>query len=245
MGGLASKKIGEIMFNKKLPIVKCNAEIEEKKYRELCKFGMLRFEEMFDLYSTEPNSFSIELEESSEPVCLEEILRVRKIEFKGEALTCGLYADDTESPKKILIHYVKWDMEKDRSIMMSNKKELLGENFLSYCPNVIVNNICVTDDRYYSCLLERIKAIDEVVSDGIELKDNENPDWRWKDIELLRNFYWGQVRVTWNTTKKNRILEKEIDAYLKQSEKIVNSEMKRIKKCTAYYSSLFKEVFED
>lgn len=57
-------------------------------------------------------------------------------------------------------------------------------------------------------IIQMIKNLDEEVENGFILKENENPTWEWRDLELLRLYDWGQIHFTWSTEKKMRMSRK-------------------------------------
>lgn len=230
------------MFNKNQPIIYYNAGITEDRTIGISRLGMLRYEDIFDIYSTEPVSFSIKQNDSSEIIRLEQALKISVIRFEGESISYSIYADEIETPSAILAHYVKWDMEKDKNILLSQKDCLSKKDFLSSYPSLTVKNIFINDREQFERLLEQIVAIDDIISDGIVLNKSDNPSFAWKDLNVLRNYNWGQICATWNTTKENSILEQEIMKFIERLEIIINMETEKINQCVAFYSPLNKQT---
>lgn len=168
--------------------------------------AMYRFETIFDTLAEEPNTMTLREKASGKSVLLEDIFRLRIWRRKGITRSWSLYADDRETPKYIILRSVVWDMDKDMQdiIAVAGREQILNS-----WPEVAIKNICL---QAKDCrrVFSAVQRIDRHISGGITFDEAEKPSWEWRDIELMRNYDWGQVHATWNPTRRNTFVEEEI-----------------------------------
>ena len=59
-------------------------------------------------------------------------------------------------------------------------------------------------------IIRSMSDLDKKIGKGFILNENNNSDWRWRDLELMRNYVWGKIHCIWSGDRKNEYVEKEI-----------------------------------
>ena len=94
---------------------KSNAAIVKEVSTPIVKLGMVRYESLFDIVSEEPYRINVKLDERSEYICFEQVLRVRRwgidscyawYIYSKERIVCD--KDD------IIIRKLVWDKKHDK-----------------------------------------------------------------------------------------------------------------------------------
>jgi len=190
-----------------------------EKNSPITMFPMIRYESIFDFYSEEPVSISVQSEKEGNTVNYEQIIRVRKWGINGQCLSWSIYSTNREDIEDIVIRKVIWDMKQDKEFVQRNirdKKQELLKNWPS-----ILNQTNYIPSEYSEDMIKRVGELDNIIKNGILLEENINPNWEWRDLEIKRLYDWGQVHNTWSTHMRNQDVEDSIntlvltiDAYL-------------------------------
>lgn len=183
------------------PEVDSNVEIVA-----LPTIAMFRFETIFDTLSEEPNTMSLTEKTSGSSVLLESIFRLRIWRRKGFTISLSLYADDKEAPGHMVLRSVSWDMDRDiRDIVSAESRAQI----LNSWPELeIKNRILQRKDR--ERVFSAMQKLDSLISGGITFAETDNPQFNWRDKELMRRYDWGQLHAVWNPTRRNASLENMI-----------------------------------
>ncbi len=179
----------------------CNIEVIA-----LPTIAMYRFETIFDTLAEEPNTMTLGEKNSGKSVLLENLFRLRIWRRKGITRSWSLYTDDREAPEHMVLRSVVWDMDKDMKDII---EAVSRDQIFNSWPEVAIKNICL-QEKDCRRIFSVVKRIDRHISDGITFDEAEKPSWEWRDIELMRNYDWGQIHATWNPTRQNAFVEDEI-----------------------------------
>lgn len=167
---------------------------------------MQRYESVFDFYSEEPLSISVQKEKGDKIVNYEQILRIRKWNSRNVCSSWTVYSEDREKIKDIVIRNVEWDMGKDKKYVRENIKNI---SISMGWPSIIIKNNFIPSN-YSKDILKAISELDIKVKNGILLEENMCPSWTWRDLEVKRLYDWGQIHSTWSTNMKNKDVENKI-----------------------------------
>lgn len=172
--------------------------------------AMFRFETIFDTLSEEPNTMSLTEKTSGSSVLLESIFRLRIWRQKGFTISLSLYADDREAPGHMVLRSVSWDMDRDiRDIVSAESRAQI----LNSWPGLEIRNMALQAQerqRVFSVL----QRLDLHISGGITFDEADTPLFEWRDMELMRRYDWGQVHAVWNPTRRNTVVEEQVNSLL-------------------------------
>lgn len=216
------------------PLNHSNAEILIEKLVLKTKLTMQRFENMFDFLSEEPVIMSVKEKENGTEEIYTCILRIRVWRNIKESCSWSIYSQDRQELKNIIVRKVIWDMDKDTAFAKKNVKTHREMVLTSY-PSIATFNKYILLPQSNS-IIQMIKNLDEEVENGFILKENENPTWEWRDLELLRLYDWGQIHFTWSTEKKNENVEKTLKQLTSMLDSIVEKYDKKIYSLSLNYS---------
>lgn len=188
------------------PETNCNLSNCKTEVIALPSIAMYRFETIFDTLAEEPNTMTLTEKVNGHSSLLESIFRMRVWRQKGITRSWSIYADDREIPKHIILRSVVWDMDKD---MMDITEAVNRELVLNSWPDVEIKNIYLCGESRRN-ILSALQRLDLFISNGITFVEAEKPLWKWRDLELVRKYDWGQVHATWNPTRRNDIVENQM-----------------------------------
>lgn len=197
-------------------------------------FPMIKYESIFDFYSEEPISISVQREQEGEIVSYEQIIRVRKWGTNGQCLSWSIYSTERESMGDIVIRKVVWEMEQDKIFVKKNIREKKRE-LLTNWPSIICQTHYVCS-AYSGDIARSVIELDNVIEEGILLEKNPIPNWEWRDLEVKRLYDWGQVHNTWSTHRKNQVVEDSVHSLLMAIENYLNKNDEEVEAIYLNYS---------
>jgi len=216
------------------PINKGNSGRIIEKCIPIIKLPMLRYESVFDFYSEEPPSISIQVDDKSNKAEYEQILRIRRWNTNKPSFSWTVYSAEREELNDIVVRKVIWDMDVD---MKYAKEKIRNQK-----QDLLMNWPSITTQNNYipSCcsenIIQMINNLDSIIKHGILLNANINPSWEWKDLELKRLYNWGQVHSTWSTNMKNVDVENRINMLITTLDSIENKACDEIQAIYLNYS---------
>lgn len=173
------------------------------------KLVIERMESKFDFYSEEPVSITVKQNENSIAEKYFCIFRVRIWNSKNKCFSWSIYSVERECLNSLVVRRVIWDLERDTKTVQENIQEN-RERLLTLWPTLDICNKYLSSKQ--ACLIIRsMSNLDEKIGKGFILNENNNPDWKWRDLELVRMYDWGKIHYTWCTDRKNEHVEKEIE----------------------------------
>ena len=197
------------MSENKFVTEKGNAiSIEQNNISET-KLVILRMENKFDFYSEEPEYITVMQNEDSMAENYFCIFRVRIWNSKNKCFSWSIYSVERECFNNFIVRRVIWDLERDTKTVQENIRKN-REMLLNLCPTLDICNKYVSS-KQAGFIMQSMSNLDEKIGKGFILNENKNPDWKWRDLELMRLYDWGQIHDTWSTTRKNEHVEKEIE----------------------------------
>lgn len=203
------------------------------------KLSMIRYEAIFDFYSEEPPSISVQLKNDSCKHEYEQILRIRRWNFKEKSVSWCIYAAEREKLDDIIVRKVTWNREIDLVYIKNINKDQKLHQEMDW-PSIEIKHTFIPESKA-SNIIKMLNELDLVIQNGILLKQNMNPDWRWKDLELKRLYDWGQVHSTWSTNMKNEKVENKISKLTATLDLEVESEYQKLQAIYLNYSILPEE----
>lgn len=219
------------------PFNRSNADCVKESGSLAIRLAILRYEEIFEFYSTEPLSISIKLDSKSESFDSEEIFRMRK--WKSDvAYSYQIYSREREWEEDdsvdLIVRKVKWNIEKDTQYV----RQANGEpSVLDRWPSIDIQNIYLCHESIEE-IMNEITELDGLIENGISLTNVSDPSWSYRDLEIMRLYDWGQIHATWSPSKENRIIEDKLDCMVCVLDNIMNSPHDNIEQMSLRYSVL-------
>ncbi|WP_066716811.1 hypothetical protein [Clostridium sp. Marseille-P299] len=234
------------------PINTGNARTINEICSPMLKLSMLRYEAIFDFYSEEPYLVNVQLNQDEDSYKLQQILRIRKWGMNTKSYSWCIYSqrrewnengnDDQDIIDGLIVRQVIWDMKADIDKIKKcspNAKQQMSDSW----PSIYTKNIFI-DSKETTELVKQISEFDEIIGNGILLKLNDNPTWKWKDLEVKRLFDWGQIHTTWSPSKENIEVQKKIDKLNEYFNLIIDRSTHEINSLDLDYS-IIPEMFKN
>ena len=204
------------------PLEKGNAKNIEIVCLPMMKLAMLYYEEIYNFYSEEPIYINVKFNEYDEKYTVyEQIFRFRYWNQNDKACSWIIYSEEREFNAKqycqngLIIRNVCWDKQYDiKKVQICKGDKSLIMNSL---PQIAATNYIIRDNRVNE-IVKTIQMIDKAIENGVKLEINVNKDYenKWREIEVLRLFEWGQIHNTWSPFKTNRDVEKLLQGFEEQ-----------------------------
>lgn len=213
------------------PQIISNARYIKESCRGVITLPMLRYEAIADYYTCQPSLIRIKINEYDEFETYRQIFRFRYWKTNDSLNSWTIYSDTMDSldiqNKDVIIRLCKWDRYSD---MLAVKNATIDKrkSMLYGWPNLKVKNVYYKNESIKT-VGNRIRSICEILAKGIILEPQEKYiDNKWRQIEVMSQYYWGVNQLTWDISMRNSILEEdliELDIKLgsiidKQSEEI-------------------------
>lgn len=193
-----------------------NSQIINERKKSIINLLMIKYEDAFDFISDEPAVIMAKYDENSKPENYECIFRVRIWNCKGFSNSWALYSTDRRDIENIIIRKVSWnmgsDMKKRRSLPIENASDMLSK-----WPDVSTFNYFI-ESNDAKTLVNMVLKLDTTLEQGIVLSKNETPLWKWKNLEFLRLYDWGQIHFTWCPNKNNVLIETKLEEIISEME---------------------------
>ncbi len=85
-------------------------------------------------------------------------------------------------------------------------------------------------------IIQSISNMDKKIGKGFILYENSYPDWKWRDLELMRIYDWGQINYIWCTARKNEDVEREIEKMIMVLNASIDEQQENIFSMVIHYS---------
>ena len=207
------------MLNSEKPLNYGNAKLIDEVELLPTKICLLKYENTFDYYASEPSYFTIQEDEESNIGQYIQILHICIWKTKEQSCSWRVYAEDRDKIQNIVIRKVVWEKDKD---IEDSKKFIRTERdaVLSSWPSIFTYNYYV---KYCEAkpFIQLLRSLDCQIENGIHLENSSVSTWKWKDLELLRRYDWGQVHTTWCPCKSNREVEKIVNNIIVEMDKLI------------------------
>jgi len=222
------------MCESKFIIEKANAiSVEQTNILET-EFIVARLENKFDFYSEEPAFILVKQNVNS----IEEnyfcIFRIRIWNSKGKCFSWSIYSMERENFSNLIVRRVIWDLERDTKTVQENVRKN-RERMLAMWPTLDICNKYISSQQAGS-IIQFISNMDKKIGNGIILYENTNPDWKWRDLELMRIYDWGQIHYIWCTSRKNEDVEREIEKMIMVLNASIDEQQENIFSMVIHYS---------
>ncbi|EOL45727.1 hypothetical protein [Enterococcus caccae] len=185
------------------------------------RIPMVRYEEIVEYYIKEPAKIIV-VSESNKIKC-ELIFQVVREIPNSDLISFSIYSDEREEFDEntfFIIRKVYWNKKVDIAGIREGVKE--REELLNTYPSIENNNILVSNNPK---IIRMLKQLDNLVSDGIVLSDEINPDWSGANqLRVMRCFDWGIIESLWGKQKKNIELEKFLHESIEKLNDIILNE---------------------
>lgn len=201
------------------------------------KIVMFRFEDIFEFYSDEPRSVTVQWEETAgcEHVC-PLIMRVIVRGLGGPFCAWCVYADDRHKPKNIVVRKVVWDAESDRAELWNADPDDM-DRFLTLWPTMEVADVCLSNNGVER-VTHALERFDCAIKSGVPLWDGAGSSWARGDREVLRRYDGGEIQVIWSPIRKNEAIEAAVCAMASELSIIVEEERTKIYHMALNYTML-------
>lgn len=196
------------MLKNNFPIGSGNVDVITTKTVRENIFQIKRLEDIFDFYSDEPSSITVKKEENNEKELFRCILRIRVWRSKHNNFAWSIYTKDKETFSSLIIRRVVWDLDKDTELFMRHFRENQAE-LSERWPSVEICNTYISTHQSEK-VIHLINNLDAEIKEGFILKENNNPSWKYRDLELLRLYDKRQIHFTWSPTKENKGVQNKI-----------------------------------
>lgn len=221
------------------PVNRGNADEIVERHIPAIKLPMIKCEAIFDFYSEEPSSISIQLEPESFKHKYEQILRIRRWNFKGKSIAWCIYSAERENLNDIVVRNIIWNRDED-VIYAKNNNENRRQEVVNGWPSINVFQAFIPSTQAKD-IIKMLDSLDSSIKKGIVLEFNMKPEWEWRDLELKRLYDWGQVHNTWSTNMKNGEVENKIDKLMHILETSMERDYQKISTIYLNYSILPEE----
>lgn len=192
-------------MNNKRPKELTNGKMIREYSTPFSRIPMIRYEEIVEYHIKEPANIFIVSEDNK--IKCEPIFQVVREVPNSDLISFSIYSDEREEFDEytfFIIRKVYWNKKIDIAGIREGVKE--REDLLNMYPTIESNNIKISNN---SKIIRILQQLDNLVSDGIILSDEINPDWsRANQLRVMRCFDWGIIESMWGKQKKNIELEK-------------------------------------
>lgn len=218
---------------KLLPIEKGNALIIKPVCLAIIPLCMLRYEELTDFLTQEPQIIGIKGTESDEEYKFKQVLRVRMWVPTQHTISWSIYSENREWISEegnmggCVIRYTKWDRRSDTSkYRNSNKNE--QDLMLNDWPTLESKSIYLNKYQFGN-IVQLLQKFDKVVLPGINLKKRKTATKpEWSDLEIMRIFEWGKIESVWNSDMMNKPIESFLEDFYKKLQYYLENEFEPI-----------------
>ena len=186
------------------------------------KLIMVRFESIFNFFATEPTVMIVQEKENGDKINYSEIFRIREWGI-DECVSWSIFSSDREKVDKIVLRKVFWNKKKDKNILKNCNKGNY-ESLLECWPSIKIRNIYISNMETEK-LVQILENLDYKIQKGIRFKRNAKK--KYKDVELLRLFDWGQIHITWGGNKTIKGIQKQVVIIIKEIERLIKHEGKK------------------
>lgn len=193
-----------------------------------------KLEKEFDFLSEEPLTVSIKKEEGSKVELFTRILRIR--------VWCGkyknswnVYSKDREIFNDLIVRRVVWDLDKDAKFLKKycdENQKVMSERFLS----VDILNIYISSFQAKN-VIRLINQLDTEIGEGFILKKKHRTKEKWREVEILRLYDWGQIHCIWGSDRKHKDVCKKIKKLVLGLDKVIKKSGESIFEMTLNYHS--------
>ena len=224
------------MINNK-PLDNGNVNCIKEEVSVIIRLAIIRYDEIFQFYSTEPVVISIKKDSKSETIVFHQILRVRKwkrnVAYSYQIFSRGRVWEENNNVD-LIVRKVEWNVERDTQLV---KKANGNRDVLDKWPGLDIQNIYL-DHNSAEEIMNEIADLDHLIENGIVLTNVSEPSWDYKDLELLRRYDWGQIHSTWSPSKENRMIEDKLECIRAVLDNVIDSPHDNIEQMTLCYSDL-------
>jgi hypothetical protein len=201
---------------------------------------LLRFEELVDFLTEEPEAIGIMLSETDSERMFEQVLRIRQWIPNISTISWSVYSESREWDLKednsgIVIRRVKWDRSFDiKKTKGATKDERIS--MLNDWPTVEMKNIYLSKENLQK-EIKTFQKFDQILRSGITLiKRDISKKPIWGDMEVLRKFNWGKYHAVWDFTMMSKPIEDFSKKICKMIEDNLNSNFGNIYQIRLDYS---------
>ncbi|GBF31954.1 hypothetical protein DCCM_0142 [Desulfocucumis palustris] len=181
------------------PIEEGNAEIINEKCHPIM-FPMLQYEQIASYYTEEPLYIRLKRNRGDKLITYEQILRMRYTIPNDKINSWCIYSEDREYPFEksrqggLVVRNAIWNRKRDTNMVKGNSAIKEQKRW----PTIYIKNIYLSSDNINE-LIENIKKLDQFTNREIILKKRKlNDHLLWLDLEVVRWYDWGQIKITWS-----------------------------------------------
>lgn len=221
------------MLKNNFPIGLGNATVINTRTVKQNIFPIKRLEDMFDFFSDEPSSIIIKREKNSEKELFKCILKIRVWRSKHDNFSWSIYAKNKEKFSDIVVRRVIWNLDKDTVLMkyFREKPDEISEQW----PSIKICNTYIPPYQSEK-VIHLINKLDTKMKEGFILKENNNPSWKYRDLELLRLYDKRQIHFTWSPTKENKGIQNKIKQLISELDLTIEKSDENIYEMVLNYS---------
>lgn len=202
-----------------------NTEMLEENGLYPSKIGMIKYENIFDFFSTEPVSISIQKKKEKKQIKYSEIFRIRKWEM-DKCVSWNIYSKDREKLDGIVLRKVVWNKKSDKDDFKRAASERNENEKLNCFPSIESENVYVSN-KQSAYIYKIMNEIDKILENGIKF-NKDIVDLSHSDTEILRLYDWGQIHLTWGEWRTPKLLEKRIHSFFEIFDEIQKNNTKKI-----------------
>ncbi|EOS41582.1 hypothetical protein FMM75_21285 [Lachnospiraceae bacterium MD335] len=201
------------------------------------KFRVIKkLEKTFDFISEEPLTISLKKAESSKAELFTRILRIRIWLLENKNISWNVFSKDREIYQDLIIRKVVWNLDKDAKRLKKKNKDIDQKVLSEFIPSADIRNIYIPPSQAKH-LIKLINQLDAEIAEGFILKKKCRSKRKWKKLEVLRLYNWGQIHCKWSPNRKNKDVQKKIRKLLLELDKFIEKFGQNIFEMTLNYYS--------
>ncbi|MBO1306225.1 hypothetical protein JZO70_08645 [Enterococcus sp. 669A] len=206
---------------------------------------MLRYENLFYYYADEPLTVLVS-QANNEKEEFRRVFRVICQMLDGDSFAWSIYAGDLEELDHIVVRKVVWHYSMDKKNVIERAR-FEREKLLTQYPSIETETIYLKNNLWKETVVAQLATLDEELTRGITLRDNDHPDYSRIHTNIGRWYDWGKIELAFSPLKVNEEIERKISSIIETIDQSIKNQTMQVLEILLNYSippTVFKHYSE-